>query len=214
VGTSFLNNDALDGLVKGLSDEDQGFVRGYIEGRHKKLCEIYEWTLAHTLVFRQPHKCPSVVAKVKKHGVDAVWEGDDSSLICQFIDPSCTQCVWMHPVDGGGKKRSAQADYLQLISDDTVLDDTVADIDHTLLQWTIGRDADHTNRIELVPLFLEIFGEELAVGQEALELMSPDGLVHWLFMYLTGPIYAPHLIQDGVDKGQADCQFLRPKEAA
>jgi len=141
-----------------------------------------------------------VSKKLKARGVEVVYEddGDKENGVYQIINPTCTQCVWIHPEDSTEKKRLQQVDYFQIISEnDKEEDELDADIDRRMLQFTANQKAATGPEIDLIPLLLEIYGDKLEVGEEALPLMSPDGFRDWLWLLFASPTpYEPQVIKE------------------
>ncbi len=53
-----------------------------------------------------------------------------------------------------------------------------------MMEMMTGRNAETGPSVKLIPLLREIYGNELAVREEALPLMSPDGFGSWMIVYL------------------------------
>jgi hypothetical protein len=211
-GRPILDRVGLEHLVEGLtSEEDKALVRDEVETRYKLLCNIYAWYLAGTLVPRHPLKCKDMVAKLKRHGLRIVWQMSDGEVgrprqdegesgHYTIINPTCTQCLWLHPVDGDPK---GQVDYIQLIDDGSGkntdetdgFEEMRIDVSRRMMEFQTNERAATGPSVKLVPLLREIYGDELAVGREALPLISPDGFADWMFLYLAGPIYEPQVIE-------------------
>jgi hypothetical protein len=197
-------------VSSGLSDKDKALVRNFVESRYEFLCEVYEWYLAGTLVPRKLLGCTDVITKLESRGIRVIWEGgedeDDDGGRFSIVNPTCTQCVWMHPVDGDPYEA---VDYLQLIDDgkggigsqDTQDEDEAlareirVTASRRIMEMMVGKAASGPT-IELIPRLREIYGDELAVGEEALPLMSPEGFDAWMFLYLAGPVYEPQVIEE------------------
>jgi hypothetical protein len=212
-GRPILDSVGLEHLVEGLtSDEDKTQVRDEVERRYKLLCSVYKWYLAATLVPRHPLKCKDLVSKLKRQCLRIVWQNSDGNVgrprqdeggsgHFTIINQTCTQCMWLHPVDGDPK---GQIDYIQLIDDGSgrITDEADgyeqmrADISTRMMEFTTNERAATGPDISLVPLVCQIYGDEMAVGEEALPLISPDGFASWIFLYLAGPIYQPEVIED------------------
>jgi hypothetical protein len=181
-GRPVLDRAGLDRLVEGLSDEDKAIVRNCVEGRYKWLDKMYGFFLAGTLAPRQALRCKDVVAKLKAWGIHVVWEEG----IYKLINPTCTQCVFMLPVDSDRRK---PIDYLKLVDDgkgdwdaDSEFAEHARDASRSYMEMIVGKRAASGPSIELVPLLREIYGDKLAVGVEALPLI--DDFEGWLRHYL------------------------------
>ncbi len=100
-GRPILNLVALNSLIEKISDEDKALVQGFVETRYRRLCESYEWYLASTLVPRPPLNPIDVIEKMQSCGMRVGWEeSDDDPEFGHFaiINPTCDQCVWLHPL--------------------------------------------------------------------------------------------------------------------
>jgi hypothetical protein len=110
----------------------------------------------------------------------------------------------MHPVDSTEKKRLQRVDYFQIISNNEEMENEggeyashAADADRRILEWTANHAAATGPQIDLVPLLLEIYGDKLAVGAEALPLMTQAGLRNWMWlMYATCCVYEPQVVEE------------------
>jgi hypothetical protein len=181
-GRPVLDRAGLDRLVEGLSDEDKTLVRNVVEDRYEWLAKMYDWSLAGTLAPRHRLSCRDVVAKLKSRGIHVVWEEG----IYKIINPTCSQCVFMLPVDG---ERNGPVDHLLLVDDgkgDWDADSEFAErgraASRSMMEMVVGKRVASGPTIELVPLLREIYGGDLAVGEEALPLI--DDFEGWLRHYL------------------------------
>ena len=191
-GRPVLDRAGLDRLIGGLSDEDKTLVRNLVEDRFEWLDEMYGWYVAGVLAPRQTLRGKDVVAKLESLGIHVVW--DDG--VYKIVNPTCTQCVYMLPVDGDRRKR---INYLQLVDDgsgDWDVDSKLAAFrraaSRSLMEMIVGKRAGSGPTIELVPLLREIYGDQLAVGEEALPLI--DDFAGWLDHYLG--FQSPQVIEE------------------
>ena len=191
-GHPVLDHAGLDRLVAELSDEDNALVRNFVEDRFEWLHKMYGWYVAGTLAPRQTLRGKDVVAKLESLGIHVVW--DDG--VYKIVNPTCTQCVYMLPVDGDRRKR---INYLQLVDDgsgDWDVDSKLAAFrraaSRSLMEMIVGKRAGSGPTIELVPLLREIYGDQLAVGEEALPLI--DDFAGWLDHYLG--FQSPQVIEE------------------
>ncbi len=190
-GHPVLDHAGLDRLVAELSDEDKALVRNFVEDRFEWLSEMYEFFLAGTLAPRHRLSCRSVATKLKSHGLHVVLDYG----VYKIINPTCTQCIFMLRVDGDPK----WVDHLQLVDDgsgDWDVDSELAALgraaSRSLMEMIVGKRAGSGPPIELVPLLREIYGDQLAVGEEALPLI--DDFAGWLDHYLG--FQSPQVIEE------------------
>jgi hypothetical protein len=209
-GRPVLDRVALDRLVDGLSDGDQAVVRGFVEDWYQRLGEFYEWNLVGAIVPHRPLQARDVVSNLQSLGALVFWEQDEEGEGGHWtiVNPTYTQCLWMFTVDN---KKHGQVDGFWRISDhdnvsedaldhaidvDRCLMDHATDADRCLIEFQTGRPASTGPRIDLIPLLRELDGDGLAVGAEALPLMSSEVFAGWMSHYLFGPIYEPQVIEE------------------
>src|SRR5262249_50188357 len=156
----------------GLSDDDKSLVRVFVFDRYNLLCNLFKWNVDNTLVTRQPLSCEDVVAKLKRNGIQVVWQGEDGEVTRRpkkaegghftIINPTCSQCLWLHPVDGDPK---GQVDYIQLIDDGSGrrtdgpsdgVEELRASISRRFMEYLTGERAADGPVIELLPLVLNL----------------------------------------------------------
>ncbi len=162
-GRPVLDRAGLDRLIGGLSDEDKTLVRNLVEDRFEWLDEMYGWYVAGVLAPRQTLRGKDVVAKLESLGIHVVW---DASF-------GVYQCVYMLPIDS---VKNNPIDHFQLVDDGRLAGS------RSLMEMIVGKEAASDPTIELVPLLREIYGDQLAVGEEALPLI--DDFEDWLHHYL------------------------------
>src|SRR5262249_29872371 len=178
-GRPVLDHAGLERLVEGLSEDDKSLVRVFVLDRYNVLCNLFKWNVDHTLATKLPLNCEDVVAKLKRNGIRVVWQDEDGEVTrpkkaegghFTIINPTCTQCLWLHPVDDDPK---GQVDCIQLI------DDGRQKVSRPMAEYLTGENAADGPDIALIPLLLKLYGDELVVGEEALPLMSASGFFDW-----------------------------------
>jgi hypothetical protein len=198
-----LNHGNLEKVVSGLPTEtDKALVRKFVEQRYTTAYKGYEWFLNGTFTPREPLKCVAVVKKLEDHGLEAVWEKEPNSDGRWIIaNPTYSQCFEMYS-DNGKKNGGVDLLWLTANHDDTSLEQDEyssarRNIDRRLLEFTFGKPAVSSYiHVDLVPLIQELFGDKLASGEEALRLMSPEGLDYWKFHYLGWGNYEPQVEEE------------------
>jgi hypothetical protein len=172
-GRPILNRANLERLVSGLSNYlDKVSVQKYVETCYGNLWKWYEWLIASTFVPRGPLSCSSVVKKLQKYGLNAVWDKEDGYWI--ISNPTYTQCMEIIP---NNERKNGGIDYLLLVAnhDDDSQEDEYGTNPH----------------IDVIPTLQKLFGDVLATGAEALPLMSPEGFDAWKSYYLGCRGYEP-----------------------